>query len=164
MNSRVGFGFDSHRLTAGRPLIIGGVRIEHDRGLDGHSDADVLAHAIIDALLGASGRGDIGSHFPPDRQQWQGADSMELLQKVVAMLDEGGWRIENIDSTIVAQAPKLAGHRDAMRGKIAAACRIEPERVSVKATTAEGMGLIGAGEGMAAYAVAAISGPEPEKS
>ena len=163
MASRVGFGFDSHRLVAGRPLIVGGVQIEHDRGLDGHSDADVLAHAIIDALLGAAALGDVGSHFPPDQQRWQGADSIELLQKVVAMLEEGRWRIENIDSTIVAQAPKLAGHRDAMRGRIAAACRIERQQVSVKATTAEGMGLIGAGEGMAAYAIAAISGREPEK-
>ena len=164
MNLRIGFGLDSHRLVAGRPLVIGGVRIDHDRGLDGHSDADVLAHAIIDALLGAAALGDIGSHFPPDQQRWQGADSMELLQRVVAMLGERGWIAENIDSTIVAQAPHLAGHRDAMRERIAAACGIEKGRVSVKATTAEGMGMIGAGEGIAAHAVAAISGGERKES
>lgn len=158
MNTRIGFGFDSHRLVAGRPLIIGGMEIEHDKGLAGHSDADVLVHAIIDALLGAAALGDIGSHFPPDQKRWQGADSVELLQKVVAMLTENNWGIENIDSTIVAEAPQFAAHRDAMRERIAAACAIERGRVSVKATTAEGIGMIGAGEGIAAYAVAALSG------
>ena len=158
MSSRIGFGFDSHRLVAGRPLIIGGVRIEHDKGLDGHSDADVLIHAIIDALLGAAALGDIGTHFPPDQQRWRDSDSTQLLQGVVAMLTERKWGIENIDSTIVAQEPKLSGYRDAMREGIASSCRIERERVSVKATTAEGMGMIGAGEGIAAYAVVLIAG------
>ncbi|HYP55857.1 MAG TPA: 2-C-methyl-D-erythritol 2,4-cyclodiphosphate synthase [Solirubrobacterales bacterium] len=148
--SRVGIGYDSHRFEAGRPLILGGVRIEHERGLVGHSDADVLTHAVIDALLGASGGGDIGTLFPDDDERWRDADSIDLLRTVVGTL---GGRIVNIDATVVCEAPRLAPHRAEMERVIAEATSAT---VSVKATTNEGMGWIGRGEGIACIAVASL--------
>lgn len=148
--SRVGIGYDSHRFEAGRPLILGGVRIEHERGLTGHSDADVLTHAVIDALLGAAGGGDIGTLFPDDDERWHDADSIDLLRTVVGTL---GGRILNVDATLVCEAPRLAPHRAEMERILAEATSA---RVSVKATTNEGMGWIGRGEGIACIAVASI--------
>ena len=151
-----GIGWDSHRLAAGRPLILGGVTIAHDRGLDGHSDADVLTHAVIDALLGASALGDIGQHFPDSDERYRDADSMELLRTVVAMLAERGLRVAHVDTTVVMERPKLAGHREAIRASLAAALGVEPGQVNVKASTGEGMGFIGREEGVAALAVATL--------
>ncbi len=156
MAGRIGLGFDSHRLVAGRPLVLGGVRIPHSKGLAGHSDADVLAHAVCDALLGAAALGDIGSHYPPSDERWRDADSMLLLAQVVAMVGKAGWRIGNIDATVIAEDPPLGPHRKAMRHALASACGIAPDQTEVKAKTAEGLGLIGAGEGMAAMAVALL--------
>ena len=144
--SLLGIGYDSHRLAAGRRLVIGGVEIPHERGLEGHSDADVLAHAITDALLGAAGLGDIGAHFPDTDERWRGADSIELLRQVVAMLDERGLRVGNVDCTVVMEAPKLAPHRDAIRARLAGALAVSPARVNVKASTGEGIGFVGRGE------------------
>ena len=151
-----GIGWDSHRLAAGRPLILGGVTIPHDRGLDGHSDADVLTHAVIDALLGAAAMGDIGQHFPDSDERYRDADSMELLRTVVAMLAERGLRVAHVDTTVVMERPKLAGHREAIRASLAAALGVEPGQVNVKASTSEGMGFIGREEGVAALAVATL--------
>ena len=151
-----GIGWDSHRLAAGRPLILGGVTIAHDRGLDGHSDADVLTHAVIDALLGAAALGDIGQHFPDSDERYRDADSMELLRTVVAMLAERGLRVAHVDTTVVMERPKLAGHREAIRASLAAALGVEPGQVNVKASTGEGMGFIGREEGVAALAVATL--------
>jgi len=151
-----GIGWDSHRLAAGRPLILGGVTIAHDRGLDGHSDADVLTHAVIDALLGASALGDIGQHFPDSDERYRDADSMELLRTVVAMLAERGLRVAHVDTTVVMERPKLAGHREAIRASLAAALGVEPGQVNVKASTGEGMGFIGREEGVAALTVATL--------
>ncbi len=148
--SPVGIGYDSHRFASGRPLILGGVEIEHERGLDGHSDADVLTHAVIDALLGAAGAGDIGTLFPDDEERWRDADSIDLLRTVVGMV---GGRIVNIDATVVCEQPRLAPYRAEMERIIAAATSA---RVSVKATTNEGMGWIGRGEGIACMAVALV--------
>jgi 2-C-methyl-D-erythritol 2,4-cyclodiphosphate synthase len=148
--SPVGIGYDSHRFAEGRPLILGGVEIAHERGLTGHSDADVLTHAVIDALLGAAGAGDIGTLFPDDEERWRGADSIDLLRTVVGTI---GGRIVNIDATIVCERPRLAPHRAEMERIIAEATSA---RVSVKATTNEGMGWIGRGEGIACMAVAAV--------
>ncbi len=156
MAGRIGLGFDSHRLVAGRPLVLGGVRIPHSKGLAGHSDADVLAHAVCDALLGAAALGDIGSHYPPSDERWRDADSMLLLAQVADMVGKAGWRIGNIDATVIAEDPPLGPHRKAMRLALASACSIEPGQTEVKAKTAEGMGLIGAGEGIAAQAVALL--------
>lgn len=153
---RVGHGYDVHRLTENRRLILGGVDIPYEKGLLGHSDADVLAHAVMDALLGAAGLGDIGKHFPDTDPAYAGADSLELLKHVAALLGERGWSIGNVDATILAQRPKLAPHIPTMVQNLAAAMGIEPERVNVKATTEEGLGFTGAGEGMAANAVALI--------
>lgn len=150
---RTGIGVDVHKLVAGRPLILGGVRIEHPLGLDGHSDADVLLHAVCDALLGAAALGDIGAHFPDSSPQWKDADSMELLRAVVAKLADRELSVANVDATVIAEAPPLAPHRDAMRANIAQACVIDAEQVGVKATTTEGLGLCGRGEGIAAIAV-----------
>jgi len=152
----IGFGYDSHRFEAGRPLVLGGVVIEHDIGLAGHSDADVLAHAITDALLGAAGLGDIGRHFPDTDERWRDADSIELLRAVGAMLDEQGLVVVNVDATLVLEAPKIAPHAEAMRERLADAIAVDAARVNVKATTGEGMGFIGRGEGAAAFAVAAL--------
>src|SRR5438045_8368792 len=151
---RCGIGYDVHRLVEGRKLVLGGVEISHDRGLDGHSDADVLWHAIADALLGAIAEGDIGHHFPNTDESIRGISSLEILENVSALLGAKKARVVNIDATLLAEAPKIAPHIPAMREKIAAALWIEPSCVSIKATTNEGLGAIGRGEGMAAMAVA----------
>ncbi|MEA2276175.1 MAG: 2-C-methyl-D-erythritol 2,4-cyclodiphosphate synthase [Solirubrobacteraceae bacterium] len=156
MTTTAGIGWDSHRLVAGRPLILGGVAIPHDRGLDGHSDADVLAHAIIDALLGAAALGDIGQHFPDTDERYRDADSMELLRAVVRTLGERGLRVAHVDATVVMERPKLAPHRDDIRACLARGLDVTPEQVNVKASTGEGMGFVGRGEGVAALAVATL--------
>ena len=153
---RVGIGFDAHRLAPGRRLVLGGVEIPSPRGLDGHSDADVVAHAVIDALLGAAGCGDIGRWFPPDDPAYAGADSMRLLGRVRSLLAERGWRAGHIDVIVMAEAPRLAPHAAAMRSAMAAALATDPDRISIKATTLEGMGAIGREEGIAAQAVASL--------
>lgn len=153
---RIGFGYDAHRLVSGRRLRLGGVDIPYEKGLDGHSDADVLAHAVMDALLGAAALGDIGKHFPDTDDKWHNANSMELLETVVEMLFNHGWRVENIDCTVVAEKPKLAPFVPKMKESLAVAMNIEESRVSVKATTTEGMGFTGKGEGIEAYAVVLI--------
>jgi 2-C-methyl-D-erythritol 2,4-cyclodiphosphate synthase len=153
---RVGTGYDVHRLVEGRKLMIGGVDIPHDKGLLGHSDADVLLHAICDALLGAAGLGDIGRHFPDTTPKYEGISSLTLLQEVVRLLAEAGFRVNNIDSTIVAQKPKMAPHIPEMIANIAAAAGVGRASVNVKATTTEGLGFVGRGEGMAAYAAGTI--------
>jgi 2-C-methyl-D-erythritol 2,4-cyclodiphosphate synthase len=150
---RTGIGFDSHRLSAGRRLILGGVQIEHDLGLEGHSDADVLTHAVIDALLGAAGLGDIGQHFPDSDEHWRGADSIDLLKHVVGLVQAEDLLLANVDATLVAERPKLSPHRDAIRDSLAIALSIERGLVNVKFTTGEGMGFVGRGEGIAALAV-----------
>ncbi|HEV7163234.1 MAG TPA: 2-C-methyl-D-erythritol 2,4-cyclodiphosphate synthase [Solirubrobacteraceae bacterium] len=152
----VGIGYDSHRLTAGRRLIVGGVEIPYERGLDGHSDSDVLAHAVIDALLGAAGLGDIGEHFPDTDERWRDADSIVLLEAVVEMVRAESLKIVNVDCTVIMEAPKLAPHRQAIRERLAAALELEPRRVNVKASTGERMGFVGRGEGVAALAVAGL--------
>jgi 2-C-methyl-D-erythritol 2,4-cyclodiphosphate synthase len=153
---RIGQGFDVHALVTGRPLIVGGVRIAFDKGLAGHSDADVLLHAICDALLGAAGLGDIGRHFPDTDPAYAGADSRVLLRQVAALITQSGYRIANIDSTIIAQAPKMAPHVAQMTANISADLGIEAERVNVKAKTTEKLGSIGRGEGIAAEAIALL--------
>jgi 2-C-methyl-D-erythritol 2,4-cyclodiphosphate synthase len=153
---RVGQGFDVHPLARGRSLIIGGVTIPYDRGLDGHSDADVLLHAITDALLGAAALGDIGAHFPDSDPQFRGADSRVLLREAVKRVAAAGYRVANLDSTIIAQAPKMAPHIQYMVSNIAADLGIEPACVNVKAKTTEHLGFIGRGEGIAAEAVALL--------
>ena len=152
MKLRIGNGFDVHALVAGRPLILGGVTIPHDRGLAGHSDADVLLHAISDAILGALALGDIGMHFPDTDPRWAGADSRALLRRVFALAFDAGWEIGNVDVTVIAQRPKLAPHIAAMRANIAAALGVAVGQVSVKATTTEGLGFAGREEGIAALA------------
>jgi len=153
---RIGFGYDVHRLVAGRPLILGGIEIDHDRGLDGHSDADVLLHAISDALLGAAALGDIGSHFPDTDEAYKGADSKILLARVNALLKDEGYSVVNIDATVAAQEPKLRPHIDRMRASIAACLEVDDSIISVKATTTERLGFVGTGEGIAAHAVCLI--------
>ena len=150
---RIGHGYDVHRLTAGRDLILGGVRIPYEKGLLGHSDADVLLHAVCDALLGAAALGDIGLHFPDTDPAYKNADSRELLRRVCKLLADQGYRIVNIDATLLAQAPKLRPYIGGMVQNIAADCGLEADSVNVKATTEEGLGFTGAGEGMAAHAV-----------
>jgi 2-C-methyl-D-erythritol 2,4-cyclodiphosphate synthase len=152
----VGIGFDSHRFAAGRRLVIGGVEIPYEKGLDGHSDADVLAHAVTDALLGAAGMGDIGEHFPDSDERWRDADSMQLLASVAQRVREVGLEVVNVDCTVVMEAPKLSPHRDAIRQRLAATLGLESARVGVKASTGEGMGFVGRGEGVAALAVAGL--------
>ena len=156
MSFRIGQGYDVHRLAEGRSLILGGVDIPHDRGLLGHSDADVLTHAVMDALLGAAALGDIGGHFPDSDETYRGADSLALLRRVCELLREAGYAVVNTDATVIAQAPKLAPHIPHMRRNLAQAMGIAPENVSVKATTEERLGFTGAGEGMAAQAVALL--------
>ena len=156
MTATTGIGWDSHRLVAGRPLILGGVAIEHELGLAGHSDADVLTHAIIDALLGAAAMGDIGEHFPDTDERYRDADSMLLLRTVVATLAERGLAVTHVDATVVMERPKLAPYRDAIRAALADGLGVVPEHVSVKASTGEGMGFVGRGEGVAALAVATL--------
>ena len=157
MGLRIGNGYDVHRLVAERPLILGGVTIPYERGLLGHSDADVLAHAVMDALLGAAALGDIGGMFPDSDERWRGADSLRLLEQVTARLAKNGWAIGNVDATVLAQAPKLASHIPEMRRRLAAAMGIDVTQVSVKATTEEHLGFTGAGEGMACHAVALLT-------
>lgn len=150
---RIGHGYDVHRLTAGRDLILGGVKIDYDLGLEGHSDADVLLHAVSDALLGAAGLGDIGRHFPDTDPKYKGADSLELLRIVGEKVKAAGFRVGNVDVTMIAQRPKLAPHISAMEENIASALKIDPGRVNVKATTEEKLGFTGSGEGMSCHAV-----------
>jgi 2-C-methyl-D-erythritol 2,4-cyclodiphosphate synthase len=159
VSALIGIGYDSHRLAAGRRLVIGGVEIPHGQGLHGHSDADVLAHAVIDALLGAAGLGDIGEHFPDTDERWRDADSMALLKQVVATIDSAGMAIVNVDCTLVMEAPKLGSRRAAIRESLAATLQCEPRRVNVKASTGEGIGFVGRGEGVAALAVASLQAP-----
>jgi 2-C-methyl-D-erythritol 2,4-cyclodiphosphate synthase len=154
--TRTGIGFDTHCLVAGRPLILGGVKIPHARGLLGHSDADVLTHAIMDALLGAVADGDIGQHFPPGEARWQDADSIELLRLVVSRLHAQGWRVGNVDVTVLAEVPRLAPHIPPMRARLAEALCVNQPQISVKATTNEGLGAIGRREGISAMAVATV--------
>ena len=153
---RVGVGYDAHRLVAGRPLILGGVRIPFEAGLDGHSDADVLSHAACDALLGAAALGDLGAHFPSSDPTWRGASSLDFVRRVRELLAEAGWEVANLDAVIIAQEPKLASYFAAMRQNVAEALGIEIGQVSVKATTTDGLGFAGRGEGMAAQAVALV--------
>ena len=153
---RVGHGYDVHRLVEGRALILGGVTVPFDRGLLGHSDADVLTHAVMDALLGAAVLGDIGKLFPDSDEVYAGADSIALLERVTALLREHGWQVGNVDATVVAQAPKLAPYIPEMRRRLAEAMGLDVDCVSVKATTEERLGFTGSGEGMAAHAVALI--------
>jgi 2-C-methyl-D-erythritol 2,4-cyclodiphosphate synthase len=153
---RSGLGFDTHPFAPGRALILGGVDIPHEDGLAGHSDADVLTHAVIDALFGAAGMGDIGQHFPDSDPRFKDADSIELLRTVVAYLGQHGFAIANVDATVVLERPRLAPYRDAIRDRLAAALGLPAGAVNVKATTGEGMGFIGRGEGAAAMAVATV--------
>jgi 2-C-methyl-D-erythritol 2,4-cyclodiphosphate synthase len=154
--SLVGIGFDSHRLVAGRRLVIGGVEIPFDRGLDGHSDADVLAHALTDALLGAAGMDDIGQHFPDTDERWRDANSLQLLETVVQSVRAAGLELVNVDCTVVMEAPKLSPHRRAIQARLAEVLALEIARVNIKASTGEGMGFVGRGEGVAALAVASL--------
>ena len=159
---RIGAGFDSHRLAAGRQLVLGGVEIPFEKGLSGWSDADVLTHAIMDALLGAASLGDIGTHFPPGESQYKDISSLVLLERVKNRLAERGWRVVNIDATIVAEEPRLRDFIDGMREKLRQALGIALNQVSVKASTSDGLGFVGRGEGIAAHAVALIEGSEDE--
>jgi 2-C-methyl-D-erythritol 2,4-cyclodiphosphate synthase len=154
---RIGHGFDVHALVLGRPCIIGGVNVPYAKGLDGHSDADVLLHAICDALLGAAALGDIGQHFPPTDARFKGIDSRQLLRHVVALLHERGYRVVNIDSTVICELPKLSPHTAQMRALIAADCQVSLDAINVKATTTEKLGFTGRGEGIAAEAVCLIA-------
>lgn len=153
---RIGHGYDVHKLAEGRKLILGGVEIPYEKGLLGHSDADVLTHALMDALLGAAGLGDIGRHFPDTDPAYSGADSLKLLDRVVELLEGQGWQVGNADITVIAQRPKLAPYIPQMRDKLAARMKAAPEQVNVKATTEEGLGFTGSGEGIAAHAVALL--------
>ena len=153
---RIGHGYDAHRFAAGRPLVLGGVTIPHDQGLAAHSDGDVLIHALCDALLGAAAVGDIGRHFPDSSRDYENIDSRILLCKVMALLHDRGWRVGNVDITVIAQKPKLASFVPAMRNKLAADLQVDEAQVNIKATTTEGMGFTGRGEGIAAHAVALL--------
>ena len=153
---RVGLGYDSHRFDAERPLILGGVLVPDHAGLTGHSDGDAVAHAVIDAILGAAALGNVGSHFPPSDDTWKDADSIELLRAAVAVLRDAGRSVVNIDVTVVCETPRIGPHADAMRARLAEAMQIPSERVSIKGKTNERMGWIGAGEGLAVHAVALV--------
>ena len=156
MGMRAGIGYDVHRFEAGRPLVLGGVEFAGETGLAGHSDADVLAHAVIDAVLGAAGLGDIGAHFPPDDAAYEGTDSIALLRDAAKLLAERGFTVESVDSTVIAERPRIGPHVAQMRERMAGALGIDAGRVNVKATTNEGLGAIGRGEGIAAMAVAVV--------
>jgi 2-C-methyl-D-erythritol 2,4-cyclodiphosphate synthase len=160
MNIRIGNGYDIHKLVAERPLILGGVEIPHELGLLGHSDADALTHAIMDAMLGALSLGDIGHYFPPTDPQWAGADSLMLLDKVNQLVLSLGWRIGNIDSVVVAERPKLKPHIPKMRSSLADVLELKPDQIGIKATTNEKLGPVGREEGIAAYAVVLLFGKE----
>jgi len=153
---RVGTGYDSHRFDPDRPLVIGGVTIPGHAGLSGHSDGDAVAHAVIDAILGAAGAGDVGRHFPPSDDQWKGADSILLLERATEILSAHGYRVGNVDVTVVCETPKIGPHAGAMAARLAAAMDVSPDRVSVKGKTNERMGWIGRGEGVAVHAVALV--------
>lgn len=155
-NIRIGNGYDIHQLGPDRPLILGGVHIEHELGLVGHSDADVLTHAIMDALLGALSLGDIGHYFPPTDPQWKGADSLKLLAQVNQLIYDKGWQVGNIDSVIVAEQPKMKPHIEAMRSHLSQTLNVQPDQVGIKATTNEKLGPTGREEGIVAYAVALL--------
>ena len=161
--SRVGFGYDAHRFVAGRPLILGGVLIPHSAGLMGHSDADVLTHAVIDALIGALGKGDIGKHFPDDDPSLKDANSLLMLKKVMVWVKMGRWRIDSLDATVVAQQPRLAPHIQAMRVALSGVLDVGTDRINVKAKTTEGMGFCGREEGMEAFAVVSLIQPTDEE-
>lgn len=154
---RIGHGYDVHRLVEDRKLILGGVEIPYEKGLLGHSDADVLTHAVMDALLGAAGLGDIGKHFPDTDPAYKGADSLKLLEHVISLLHDKGWQVGNVDATILAQRPKLAPFIPQMRDNLAACMNVVPEQVNVKATTEEKLGFTGSGDGMAAHAVCLLT-------
>jgi 2-C-methyl-D-erythritol 2,4-cyclodiphosphate synthase len=156
MDLRIGNGYDIHRLVSDRPLILGGVNIPHELGLLGHSDADVLTHAVMDAMLGALSLGDIGHYFPPTDPQWAGADSLKLLAQVNTLIHSKGWRISNLDSVIVAERPKIKPHIEKMRDRLAETLGLDPEQIGIKATTNEKLGPVGREEGIAAYAVALL--------
>ena len=156
---RIGMGYDVHRLTEGRPLIMGGVEIPYEKGLLGHSDADVLLHAVMDALLGAAAMGDIGKHFPDTDPAYRGVSSLELLKRVGQLLEESCFLVENIDATIIAQAPKMRPYIDRMRQNIADVLKIDISQINVKATTEEGLGFTGSGEGISAQAVCLLESP-----
>ena len=160
---RIGHGYDVHRLKEGRKLVLGGCTIEHKYGLDGHSDADVLIHAVMDSLLGAIGGGDIGQHFPDTDERYKGADSIELLKEVCNKVEREGYKIENIDSTIIAQEPKLLPYIGLMRKNVARACRIGEVQVNVKATTEEGLGFTGERRGISAHAVCILQQNKQKK-
>lgn len=155
---RVGIGYDVHRLTEGRKLVLGGVNIEYQYGLDGHSDADVLIHAIMDALLGAAALGDIGRHFPDTDEKYRGISSISLLEHVARLLDEKGYEVGNVDAVVIAQAPKLAPYIEQMRKNIAEALSVDPGQISIKATTEEGLGFTGERKGISSQAVCLIKG------
>ena len=157
MSERAGIGYDSHRFAEGRRLVLGGVEVPGaERGLAGHSDADALTHALIDALLGAAGLGDIGQHFPDSDERWRDADSVALLEEVSGFLEQHGWSVRHMDATVICEAPKLGEYRDAMRARLAEAVGLPPLEVNVKFTTNEGMGFVGRGEGVAAIAAATV--------
>lgn len=153
---RIGLGYDSHRFSTDRPCILGGVRIPDSPGLEGFSDGDAVAHAVTDAILGASALGDIGTHFPPGDERWRGADSMELLRQTVEMVEEAGFRVVNVDLTVICEAPKIGPVALRMRRSLASALRVEPGAVSVKGKTNEGLGSLGRGEGLAVHAIALL--------
>lgn len=157
MNMRIGQGFDVHALVTGRKLIIGGVDIPHEKGLAGHSDADVLIHALCDALLGAAGLGDIGSHFPDTDERYRGIDSRKLLREVATLLRQHRWQVANVDATVIAEAPRMAPHIAAMRANLAADLGVPEDAVNLKAKTTERLGFVGRGEGIAAEAIALIA-------
>ncbi|HEX5727723.1 MAG TPA: 2-C-methyl-D-erythritol 2,4-cyclodiphosphate synthase [Longimicrobiaceae bacterium] len=157
---RIGHGYDSHRFAPGRRLVLGGVEIPHDRGLDGHSDADAVAHAVTDALLGAAGLGDIGRHFPPTDPQWRDADSLQLLARVVRLLEGRNYQVVNVDVTVVTESPRIGPHAGAMQERLAGVLGISPDHISIKGKSNEGLGWIGAGEGLACFAVALIDDME----
>jgi 2-C-methyl-D-erythritol 2,4-cyclodiphosphate synthase len=161
---RVGHGYDSHRFATGRPLILGGVEIPDHRGLDGHSDADAVAHAVTDALLGAAALGDIGRHFPPSEESWKDADSIELLARIVALLQAENYMVVNVDVTVITESPRLGAYAEAMRERLAATLIVAPRQVSIKAKSNEGMGWIGRGDGLAVFAVALINEIEDQES
>ncbi|MDX1630710.1 MAG: 2-C-methyl-D-erythritol 2,4-cyclodiphosphate synthase [Thermoanaerobaculia bacterium] len=160
MKLRIGQGFDVHRIVPGRKLVLGGEEIPWDRGLDGFSDADVLLHALGDALLGAAGLGDLGRHFPPGDDRWKGADSLELLGRIAGMIRQEGWTVVSCDLTLLAEEPALAPHRERIRRRVADVLEIDAGAVGLKATTGEGLGFVGRGEGMAALAVALLDGSD----
>ena len=156
MSIRIGLGFDAHRFADDRPLVLGTIVVEHDSGLAGHSDGDVLSHAILDAILGAAGLGDIGTHFPSSDPRWHGSDSLFFLREVMGLVRASGLRVSNIDATVVCEAPRIEASREKMQAALAAALEVSQEHVGVKATTTDGMGFTGRGEGIAAIAVALL--------